>query len=214
METGVLHTHHLIVVVYILFIALNFIIVLLKRRNALLAIKARTRIIRIGWEVLLLGTGIFLMLKSPLGLADYILVKWITMSLGIVFFILGMKKMNALWMTLSLVMFIYTYLLGSTRNILLKPEEMRVHEAYLTETDEALQGKAIYEIACARCHGEDGKSNYRKAKKLAETSLNDDAKATFIKMGKGIMPSYSYMKDEEIQVLLKYLNQLKENSTR
>ncbi len=210
METGILHTHHLVVVIYTLFIALNFVVVLANNRNALLTIKAKTRFVRIIFEVILLGTGVFLMLKSPVGISDYVIVKWVTVILGIVFFVLGTKKMNAIMMALSLAMFVYTYLLGSTRNILLKPEEMRVREAYLNEPDDQTKGKAIYDIACARCHGEDGKAGYRKAKNLAISELSEDAKAGYIKMGRGIMPSYSYMKEEEIQVLVKYINKFKE----
>ncbi len=210
METGILHSHHLVVVIYTLFVLLNFIVVLAKRRNALLAIKAKTRIIRVIFEVLLLGTGIFLMVKSPAGLSDYIIVKWVALILGIVFFIIGTKKMNAVLMFLSTLMFVYTYFLGSTRDIILKPEEMRVHEAYLAAPDEQTKGKDIYTIACLRCHGEDGKAGFRKAKNLAISELNNDAIAGYIKMGRGIMPSYSYMKEEEIQVLVQYVNSLKD----
>lgn len=206
METGILHTHHLVVVIYTFFVFLNFVVVAAKRRNALLVIKARTRILRIIFEVILLGTGIFLMIKSPVGMSDYVLVKWMALILGIVFFIVGTQKMNTVFMLLSTLLFVYTYFLGSTRDIMLKPEEMRVHEAYLSAPDELTKGKDIYTIACLRCHGADGKAGYRKSKDLSQTQLNDDAIAGYIKMGRGIMPSYSYMKEEEIQVLVKYIN--------
>jgi len=209
METGILHTHHLIVVVYTLFVALNFIVVVAKRRNALLAIKAKTRMIRVIFEILLLGTGIFLMFKSPAGFSNYIVMKCVVLILGIVFFIIGTKKMQAIFMFLSLLCFVYSYLLSTTRDIFLKPEEMRVHEAYLNAPEHS-KGKEIYEIACLRCHGFDGKAGYRKAKNLTESPLNEEAIATFIKMGKGVMPSYSYMKEEEIKVLVHYVKSLKE----
>lgn len=209
METGILHTHHLIVVIYTLFVLLNFIVVIAKRRNALLAIKAKTRIIRVIFEVLLLGTGIFLMVKSPAGLSEYIFVKWIALILGVVFFIVGTKKMNSILMFFSTLMFVYAYFLGSTRDIMLKPEAMRVHDAYLAAPDEQTKGKDIYTIACLRCHGEDGKAGFRKAKNLAISELNDDAIAGYIKMGRGIMPSYHYMKEEEVQVLVKYINHIR-----
>lgn len=210
MDTGILHTHHLIVVIYTLFVLFNFIIVLSKRRNALLTIKARTRTLRVVFEISLLGTGLYLMIKSPEGFSSYIFAKWIAIILGIVFFIIGTKKMNVFVMFLSVLLFIYTYFLGKTRNLLLKPEEMRIHEAYLSGPDELSKGKAIYDIACLRCHGEDGKAGYRKAKNLVNSQLSDDAIAGYIKMGRGIMPSYSYMKEEEIQVLVKYINQIRD----
>jgi cytochrome c553 len=209
METGILHSHHLLVVLYIIFIAISFIVVLSKKRNAILALKARTRILRVVIEILMLGTGIFLMWKSPVGFANYILVKVGVMALGIVFFIIGTRKVNALWMFLSLLMFVYVYLVSRTRDVFLKPEEMRVHEAYLSATPEN-KGKAIYEVACLRCHGQDGKAQYRKSKNLATTVFKADAIATFVKMGKGVMPSYSYMKDEELSELVKYVESLKE----
>lgn len=210
METGILHTHHLVVVIYTLFVLLNFVVVLAKRRNALLAIKAKTRVVRVVFEILLLGTGIFLMVKSPVGFSNYIFVKWVALVLGIVFFIIGTKKMNSVLMFFSILMFVYTYFLGITRDITLKPEEMRVHEAYLHAPDELTKGKDIYSIACVRCHGEDGKAGFRKAKNLAQSGLSDDAIAGYIKMGRGIMPSYSYMKEEEIQVLVKYINRIRD----
>lgn len=209
MDTGILHTHHLIVGLYLLYVLTIAFFIITQKKNAVTTIRGKFKFIRIGIEVLMLMTGGYLMFKAPLGLSLITYVKLGGLVLSVVLLVIAQKRMSAPMAMLSLAMLLYVYMVAKKRDLTLGPEEMRVHNAFLQGTNSTEKGKLIYEIACERCHGKTGEAQYRKAKNLKTTSLDVQRLSAFIKAGAGIMPSYDYLTQDEMNALIDYLQTLK-----
>ena len=75
-------------------------------------------------------------------------------------------------------------------------------------------GKAIYREQCAGCHGDNGKGNPDMAAVMRNLDITDAARkspdtlAQAIRGGKGMMPAFEKLSDQELQRLLLYLRTL------
>jgi len=216
MDTGLLHTHHLVVVLYMVLLASKVVIVWTRNKHLLFTLNGKTRIVRIVLEVLMLATGGMLLTRSPVGLEIFSVVKYIALIAGIGAGIVGVKRMNPILATFALLCFGYVYGVSKTRSSLLVSEKTQIQNAVAgfpataaSQADALKRGQAIYTIACVRCHGIDGTSAFRKAKNLATSPLSDAAKAGIITGGMNVMPAYSYLNAGEVQDVVVYLNTLK-----
>lgn len=73
----------------------------------------------------------------------------------------------------------------------------------------ATKGKQVYDVACIACHGPDlkGGATYGNAPSLLglNSRLDQDAVVKVIQEGKGVMPSFSSLKAEELNALTAFL---------
>lgn len=217
MDTGILHLHHLIVVLYTVLLAAKTALLWIRNKNLLYTLNGKTRWLRMGLEILMLLTGVFLAYRSPVGLETYNLVKYIALIGGIGAGIAGVRRLNPVLATLALVCFGYAYAVSKTNSPLLQPEIVRVQavaESFpaqsATPAESLRRGEAIYTLTCVQCHGPDGRANFRKAKDLSVSPLSDAAKAAMIKSGLNIMPAYTYLTDDEIKDVVLYINKFSE----
>lgn len=216
MDTGLLHTHHLVVVLYVLLLAAKVAVVWTKNKNLLFTLNGKTKILRIVLEALMLLTGGALLVKSPVGLELFSIVKYVVLVLAIGAGIIGVKRMNPILATFSLLCFAYIYGIAKTNSPILQSEESQVQAAVSafpavanSPADALKRGQAIYTITCLQCHGVDGTAAFRKAKNLATSPLSDAAKASIIKTGVNTMPAFTYLKEGEVQDLVLYINTFK-----
>lgn len=209
METGILHTHHLIVVLYMIQLLVKVVIVISGNTNALTSIQAKTKVLHIVLATLMLVTGIFLMIKAPAAYSTSFIIKYAAVLAAIGLGVVGVKKMNKVMAVGSLVCMIYVYALATTKSHLLQPEETKVKNALLQAgTDSKVRGQVIYEQLCLRCHGADAKANYRKALTLANCNKGDDFIKAMVANGAGKMPAFAFLNEDEKNDLVVYINSM------
>lgn len=210
MDIGMLHTHHLLVVLYIILLALKVVLVTAGQKHALTTLNGRTRVTHIVLASLMLATGLYLMFKSPVGLAPHSIVKYVILLAGIALGVVGVKRMSIPLSVLALLAFGYVYGIAKTRSMTLTPEKSRIEavwEAHAAAPPTA-RGQAIYEAACIRCHGPAGDAQYRKAANLKGNEKPDPYKRQVIEQGLNTMPGYGYMTDEQLDAVVAYINTL------
>lgn len=70
-------------------------------------------------------------------------------------------------------------------------------------------GKEVYKLYCAACHGEDGKLNLNNASDLSQSTLTQEERMEIIKNGKGMMiPYVDILSEEELEAVAKYTQKL------
>ncbi len=199
MYKGILHTHTLVVTLFLLIYVVKTIL-LLGNRNDLL--QKFTKIVKVPEMIvsaLFLITGIYLVTQQPLGGSyDYLL--WIKLAMvfaSIPLAIVGFKKSNKILAALSLLLITGSYGLA---------EVYHKKKAVNAETSVAANdAKGIYEANCAVCHGNDGKLGLAGAKDLSATALDVASMKEIILHGKGAMPA-STLNDEQAQMVADYVN--------
>jgi len=74
-------------------------------------------------------------------------------------------------------------------------------------------GKSLYTLNCASCHGPDGKLGMSGAKDISETALTDEEIKKLIENGKNAMPSFKEMlsKPGEIDAVINHVTTLKKS---
>ncbi len=74
----------------------------------------------------------------------------------------------------------------------------------------ATEGENVYRVFCQNCHGNQlqGNSVYGNIPSLVklENRITLEEATTIIKMGKGIMPAFSYLSDDKIKAVYQYIN--------
>jgi mono/diheme cytochrome c family protein len=216
MDIGILHTHTLLVTLYLALFATKVFLILLRKRNLLITLNGKTRIAHIVLAVGMLATGGYLMSRAPEGLAAYNVAKIVGLALSMGVALVAVKRFNVTFALLALTGMIYVFVLSKKRDIFLMDEESRLKaklssfEAVSPRPDVALaRGKTIYETACQRCHGADGAAVYRKSFNLQTSVLADAAVKTTVSQGRNTMPAYPYLTDAQLDDLLAYVKSLR-----
>ena len=79
------------------------------------------------------------------------------------------------------------------------PDSANPEEKYVAEA------KSLYLTYCVQCHGEDGAMGYSGAKNLKETLLSDSEISALISKGRGAMPEFPQLKDEDKAKIISYV---------
>lgn len=190
MDTGFLHGHVGIVVLFLLWYGLKWVLLLL---NSPLLDKLRDKFKMVDMILgtLILITGGYLLFKG--GHPE----TWLMVKVGVVLAliplgIVAMRKESKFLATLVMIGFVYIYGVAETRSLTMsKPKATDVAQ--------------LYELNCNRCHGQDGAAMLFGAKNLKESVLTEAEMVQIIKNGKGAMPAISSnYSDEEIKQLAQY----------
>lgn len=213
METGILHTHTLIASLYTLLVCVLSFFVVTRNKNAFTTLRRKLRWPRMVLEILLLGTGAFLLYRAPDGLtADYF-VKYGATAAAIVLAIVGFKRFQRLPSTLSVLLLVYVFYAARQHDWRLRSAETRsagveVFKSMPPETLQA-QGKELYKINCLRCHGDNGRAQYRKAPDLTRFEKGDEYARHLLVNGLNAMPAFSHLNETQQEAVLAYLKSLK-----
>jgi len=79
-----------------------------------------------------------------------------------------------------------------------------------TAQTRAVDGKAIFESKCTRCHGSNGTKGAFGAKNLRKSTLNDEKLINVISNGRWIMPRWkNELSPEQIQAVITYIKTLR-----
>jgi mono/diheme cytochrome c family protein len=221
MEIGMLHSHVLVVTLFLLFLLFKTIL-LLANKKELLATVRKYKIVDPILGVLMLATGGYLLSLYGSDAPTYLWVKLVIVLIIIPIGIVAFKKENKAMAVIAVLLTLYIYGASEVGSLTFSKDKTEVAsddspaknatEVIIEdETAELMKnGKEIYLAECKKCHGEDGKKGLFKAPDLTQSKLNLSERVAWIKKGKGVMPAYENELDEtEIEAVALYLNELK-----
>lgn len=200
MYKGILHTHYLVVSLFLLIYVIKTILLLSNKNDLLQGFVKKTRIAEMIISVLFLLTGIYLATQLPFGgKYDYLFwIKLVMVFASIPIAIIGFKRSNKILAALSLLLITGSYGLAETykkkKNI---PKESPIE---IASTD----GATLYTVNCLMCHGANGKAGKAGAKPLNVTQLDQLSIKEVILKGKGDMPAAN-VNEEEANSIAEYV---------
>lgn len=198
MYKGILHTHTLVVTLFLLIYVIKTILLLGNRADLLQKFTKLVKVPEMIISALFLITGIYLATQQPFGgKFDYLF--WIKLAMvftSIPLAVIGFKKSNKILAALSLLLITGSYGLAEVYH-----KKKAITDTVVAGND----GKALYEANCNVCHGADGKLGMAGAKDLSASALDLAAMKEVILHGKGAMPA-STLNDEQVQAVAEYVN--------
>ncbi len=206
MYKGFLHTHYLVVCLFLLLYVIKTVLLLSNKNDLLTIFSKKTKIFEIVISFLFLLTGIYLMTQIPYGgKFDYLL--WIKLTMifaSIPIAVIGFRKQRKMLAALSLLMITGSFGLGEIYH---KKKGIAKEPETKTDTHEvaANDGKFFYESNCVLCHGADGKLGAAGAKDISSTLLDQAGIKEIIVHGKGAMPA-APVNDEQATAIAEYVN--------
>jgi uncharacterized membrane protein SirB2/cytochrome c5 len=200
MVKGLLHTHYLVVTLFLLIYVIKTILLISDKKELLDKFSKKFRVPEMIISVLFLLTGIYLSTQLPFG-GKYDYLFWIKMAMvavAIPLAIVGFKKHNKILAALSLLLITGTYGVA---------EVYHKRKGIPKQGNEMLSdAKALYENNCSNCHGNNGKLGMSGSKDLSKTQLDLAGINQIITQGKGMMPAASQLSAEQAQAVAEYVN--------
>lgn len=214
MFTGLLHTHKLVVILFILLYLIKTTLLLIGKKETLANFSKKARIPEMIISTLFLLTGAVMLFQLP-EINQFMIFKIVAVFASIPLAVIGFKKSNKGLAILSFVLLIGSYGLAEMSRRYVKKVEVAdasVANANASNYDAVAHGKALYAGNCVACHGEDGKAGIAGAKNLTISQLDEAGIINIISNGKNAMPPYKKVfNEQEINALTKYVQSIKSN---
>lgn len=221
MEIGMLHTHVLVVTLFLLFLLFKTVLLLINKKELLAKVR-KFKMVEPILGVLMLATGGYLLSLYGSAAPTYLWVKLVLVLIIIPIGIVAFKKENKAMAIVALLLTFYIYGASEVGSLTFSKDETaavtddspanNTSEVIIEgETAELLKnGKEIFLAECKKCHGKDGKKGLFKSPDLTESQLNLSERVAWIKKGKGVMPAYEEkLSETEIEAVALYLDELK-----
>ena len=201
MYKGILHTHYLVVTVFLLIYVIKTVLLLSNKNDLLAKFTKKIKVPEMIVSFLFLGTGIYLMTQLPFGgKYDYLL--WIKIAMvlsSIPLAVIGFKKSNKALAALSLLLITGSFGLAEVYH-----KKKGIAKEVETSTIASNDGKSLYEANCILCHGSEGKLGMAGAKDLTTSALDLAGIKEIILHGKGAMAAVS-VNEEEATAISEYV---------
>lgn len=224
MITWIFPLHVTAVTLFLIFLVYKTLLLIFNKKNLLNKLRNKTKFLEVILGILVIASGVILFLLIGY-LQSYFIAKLILVLIAIPLSIIGMKKENKILATLSVLLFIYIYAVSATKSISFNSEKIDFEEFEFDSTESGQaneilnatqsaslqQGKVIYKVLCAECHGEDGEKEINNAPNLVSSQLSVDEQITIITLGKGAMKGYdAELSEQEIELVASYTETLQE----
>lgn len=207
-----LHTHKLVVLLFLLIYLVKTALLLLGKTDVLDNVKKKLRIPEMIISFAFLLTGAVMMAQMA-EIRPMLWVKVAAVLASIPLAVIGFKRNNKVLATLSLVLLFGAYGLAEMSKNQLDKVEISgqvVTDPAAQGYDIALHGKALYATQCIACHGPDGNLALQGAKNLQTSTLSDEEVSGIIRNGKNSMPRYAKIfNDQEINALTAYVKSMR-----
>lgn len=118
-----LHTHVLVVTLFLVFFALKALLLLLNKRETLDKVRSKTKVVDMILGTLILVTGGYLLFLYSGGLPAYLIAKIVLVLLAIPLGVVGIKRGNKVLTVLSLLLFLYVYGIAETNSLTMSTNE-------------------------------------------------------------------------------------------
>lgn len=205
MYTGMLHSHKLVVTLFLLIYFIKTILLLLNKNEALNNFTKKTRILEMIVSTLFLVTGIYLASNSGTN-GTWLWVKIAAIAFSIPIAVMAFKGQKKSLALVSLLLIIYAYGISETKSPTFKKKNVEL----LASSDRSVVGQDVYAKMCQSCHGTNGKAGMSGAKDLSISNLSNDEKIAIITQGKNAMISYEKsLNEEQIAAVADYIETLK-----
>ncbi|NEM96653.1 c-type cytochrome [Pontibacter burrus] len=221
--TSFLHSHVLIVVLFLLLFTYKVILLLLNKQDVLTRVRNKTKVVEMVLGTLVLVTGGWLFFNYT-GAPVWLITKIVLVSIAVPLGIVGLRRNNKVLAVLALLIFAYVYGVAESDSLTMQQNNNRSLTSVDTpETDAAEAGstkeyivasmnntalanaKEIYVNECSNCHGQDGTNGLSGAPNLTRSQLNQNDRALVIANGRGMMPGYGRkLSEQEIEELAAY----------
>lgn len=214
MFTGLLHTHKLVVILFILLYLIKTTLLLIGKKEILANFSKKARIPEMIISTLFLLTGAIMLFQLP-EINQFMIFKIVAVFASIPLAVIGFKRYNKGLAILSFVLLIGSYGLAEMSRRYVKKVEVAdtsVANAAAPNYDVVAHGKALYAGNCVACHGQDGKAGIAGAKNLTISQLDESGIINIISNGKNAMPPYKKVfNEQEMVALAKYVQSIKSN---
>ncbi len=226
MEIGILHTHVLVVTLFLLFLLFKTILLIANKTQLLVKVRTKLKMVDPILGVLILATGGYLLSLYGSDTPFYLWVKLVLVLIVIPIGIVAFKKENKVMALVALLLTFYIYGVSEAGSLTFSRESTLTEEASDPQPEMSEEGqpeiiaqnmenvlktgKEIYLAECKKCHGQDGKKGLFKSPDLTQSNLNLAERIAWIKKGKGVMPAYEgELSESNIEAVAAYLNELK-----
>ena len=235
--TAFLHTHVLVVVLFLLLYTIKTVLLLLNKKDTLTSLRNKTKVVEMVLGTLILITGGW-MLFNYSGIPGWLIIKVVLVLIAIPLGIIGLKRENKILAVLALLIFLYVYGVAETDSLTMTTEGSNAPAGIIEtpETDAAETGDStlststaaqndivaslnetalanaekIYVQQCATCHGEDGQKGLSGAANLTKSTLSLNDRKQIIAEGQGLMPGFKeQLSEQELDELAAYTMTLK-----
>lgn len=229
MQTGMLHTHTLMVVLFLSIYLIKCVLIWFSPAT-LIKFTAKTRIAEMIISTLFLLTGFYLAYNNAsIGVGSWFWVKLAAVFLAIPVAVVGYRRNNKFLATLSLFLILYSYGVSETRSPrMIKSDFAQASFQKALKTNPELaevvtepmdgngkenpkydllnHGRSVFLAQCALCHGDDGKKGLGGAKNLHESRLDKNQIMELLMKGRNTMPSYkNVLKEQEMLAVVAYV---------
>lgn len=202
MYTGILHTHYLVVSLFLLIYVIKTVLLLSNKNDLLVKFAKKIKVPEMVISFLFLATGIYLMTQLSFGSKyDYLL--WIKLAMvfsSIPLAVIGFKKSNKTLAALSLLLITGSFGLAEVYH-----KKKGIANTSDSVSISSTDGKSLYEANCVLCHGGDGKLASSGAKDLSVSVLDLAGIKEIITKGKGAMPA-AQVNEEQATAISEYVN--------
>ena len=206
MYTGMLHTHTLAVMLFLILYLVKTFLLVTDKKESLQKFSKKMKVPEMIISVLFLLTGIFLAVKSG-DIGSWFYVKMVAVLSSIPLAIIAFKRMNKSLALIAIIFLVYAYGISETKSTSFKQESSTGE--FATIAPEAL-GKTIFETKCTGCHGADGKQGLSGAKDLTQSPKTPAEKIEIISNGKNAMIAYkNQLTTDQIKAVADYVETLK-----
>jgi uncharacterized membrane protein SirB2 len=200
MYKGVLHTHYLVVTLFLLIYVVKTILLLSNKEDLLEKFTKKVKVPEMIISFLFLATGIFLLTQLAYGSKfDYLL--WIKLAMVLISIpvaVIGFKKRNKILAALSLLLIVASFGLAEVYH-------GKKHIAAGNNANEGeMNGLALYDANCKLCHGTDGKLGASGAADLSATMLDANGIKDVILHGKNMMSPVN-VSEEQAKAIADYV---------
>ncbi len=208
MYTGFLHTHKLVVVLFLLIYLLKAILLLTNKKDTLASFTKKVKIPEMIISVLFLATGGYMLAQLP----EIKTLQWVKLAAvfaSIPLAVIGFKKYNKALAVTAVLLIVAAYGLAEVAKR--RVEKVAVADEVVTNAsaanyDALAHGKALFNANCVQCHGQNGDMQKVGAKNLQTSQLSDTEVQNIILNGKNSMPPYSKVLDgSEVDALVQYV---------
>jgi mono/diheme cytochrome c family protein len=229
--TAFLHTHILVVILFLLLFTIKTGLLLLNKRDALNRLRNKTKVVEMILGTLILVTGGWLLFNYS-GILGWLITKVFLVLMAIPVGIVGLKRENKVLAVIALLLFVYVYGIAETDSlamqketpenttIITQPETAIADTAHTAASTPATapadivaslnqtaltNGQTIFVQQCATCHGEDGAKELSGAANLIQSQLNLTDRKQVIAKGRGLMPAFGeQLSEQELEEVAAY----------
>ncbi len=210
MYTGMLHTHTLVVVLFLLSILVKTVLLLSNKKELFQKVRKKTLVPEMIIDTLMVVTGVYLALNSGLvQVGNWFWIKLIAVIAAIPISIIAFRKESKPLAVFGLLLVLYSYGISETKSAAFDKKGTLIAES--TQTFDVKgsvmeQGESIYLDNCSVCHGTNGKKGLSGSPMLTESKLGYEDVVNRIQNGKNAMPAYEgLLSEEQIDAVAQYV---------